>query len=233
MSICECSREQIGLFQPLSYINVPTMARSVHEEVEPASTNASPHGPGTADPLLLEFLSNRNDEVFATLARKILPRLLRYFGALGCKRDEAEDLVQDVLCTFYQKAHGIREPQYMWAWLYKVAHNALLQSVRRSSRQVPAVDIEAIGEDCLPPHPLSQEQEMYGSSFSDWMAWLETGEQQVMVLRFVEDCDYSEIAQMLEIPIGTVKSRLFQAKKKLARHLSDAGRRSKSEEKTI
>jgi RNA polymerase sigma-70 factor (ECF subfamily) len=198
------------------------MPKSVHSDVGTPRWDEATEGPGQPiDSLLVDFLSSRSDEAFTALTRKVAPRLLRYLTALGCKKDEAEDLAQDVLYILSRKAHTIREPQYMWAWLYKVAHNAFLQSVRKCSRQVPSVDIEDIGENSLPNIPASPIHERRGSSFSDWMTRLEIGEQQVMVLRFVEDCDYIEIAQILEIPIGTVKSRLFQAKKKLIKHLAE------------
>jgi len=54
------------------------------------------------------------------------------------------------------------------------------------------------------------------SNFADWMSYLEPAERELIILRFIEELSYEELAVALGIPVGTVKWRLFSAKKKLA-----------------
>jgi RNA polymerase sigma-70 factor (ECF subfamily) len=64
---------------------------------------------------------------------------------------------------------------------------------------------------------LTTEMELAGSSeFVEWVSYLEPAERDIIILRFVEELSYEELAVALAIPIGTVKWRLFSAKKKLA-----------------
>jgi DNA-directed RNA polymerase specialized sigma24 family protein len=58
------------------------------------------------------------------------------------------------------------------------------------------------------------------AEFRDWMKFLDPQEREAMTLRFVEEWEYHEIASAKAIPLGTVQWRVFNSKKKLARHLS-------------
>jgi RNA polymerase sigma-70 factor (ECF subfamily) len=203
-----------------SSVDFDTMSKALQWNVQIGpSCELEKEQSDAVDPLLLEFLTSRSDASFAALARQALPRMLRYFSALGCRKSDAEDLAQNVLCILYRKIETIRDPRSYWGWMYKVARNELLCHVRRSSREVPSVGIDEVGEAKLPSISPGGNENRSGHSFADWMEWLETGEREVMVLRYVEDRDYSEIAHILRIPIGTVKSRLFKAKSKLSKHL--------------
>ena len=61
------------------------------------------------------------------------------------------------------------------------------------------------------------EMDLAGSSdFVEWVSYLEPAERDIIILRFIEELSYEELSVALEVPIGTVKWRLFNAKKKLA-----------------
>lgn len=169
-------------------------------------------------PLVRAFLATGSDHDFSVLAREIAPRLLRYCRAQGASGADAEDIVQDVLYTVYCKVWSIRELNLFWSWLFQVARNAQLQQIRRSNRQLPINSLDPLEEANLPAKISAPGKS--GEEFVSWMELLEPGERDVMVLRYVEDFEYHEIAQTLSIPIGTVKSRLFHAKKKLTKQLT-------------
>jgi DNA-directed RNA polymerase specialized sigma24 family protein len=79
------------------------------------------------------------------------------------------------------------------------------------------VDIEEMGEFLPSPNrnPFAA-----ASEFGDWMKFLDARERETMLLRFVEEWEYHEIASAQAIPIGTVQWRVFNSKKKLAVHLA-------------
>lgn len=166
--------------------------------------------------LLCSFCVSQGELEFNLLARQIAPRLFRYCRSLGSTGGDAEEVVQDVLYIVYRKATTVREPGLFWPWLYRVTRNALLLQVRRSKRQLPSMFLEPL-EEALLPVPESRDTGTRTPDFAEWMEKLEPGERSVMVLRYVEDYEYHEIANALKIPIGTVKSRLFQAKKRLSK----------------
>lgn len=169
--------------------------------------------------LLCAFCITRGEAEFNLLARHIAPRLFRYCRSLGSAGRDAEEVVQDVLYIVYRKAWTVREPGLFWPWLYRVTRNALLHQIRKSKRQLPVNALEPL-EEALLAVPENRSSNAREPDFAEWMQMLEPGERSVMVLRYVEDYEYHEIAHALSIPIGTVKSRLFQAKKKLSKEFS-------------
>ena len=90
----------------------------------------------------------------------------------------------------------------------------MLASVRSNERHLASVDLAALQEDqaVASPDPLSTFR------LNQWMSCLEEPERQAMLLRFVDELEYHEIAQVLGAPIGTIQWRIFRAKRKIAEH---------------
>jgi RNA polymerase sigma-70 factor (ECF subfamily) len=166
------------------------------------------------------FLCTRSEVAFGKLASLLFIRLVRYFSIRGLDAHTAEELAQDVLMIIYRKAEMLRNKESFYGWLYKIARNQHLQHVRRHKHDAELVDL-----DRLPPS--STEQAAGGETSQDdeflrWIGALESDEQQIMILRYVEELSYQEIATTLAIPIGTVKWKIFDAKMRLAGILSQS-----------
>src|SRR5579883_948145 len=158
------------------------------------------------------FLSTRSETAFGAAASMLFSRLVRYFSVRGLDKETAEELAQDVLMIIYRKSEALRNKESFYGWLYKIARNQHLQHVRRQKHDVQIVEL-----DCL-PHPTSQPNS--GSipeetEFCHWISPLEAEEKQIMILRYMEELSYQEIATALSLPMGTVKWKLFDAKSKL------------------
>jgi RNA polymerase sigma-70 factor, ECF subfamily len=119
--------------------------------------------------------------------------------------------------TAYRKARQLRDHKLFRAWLFKVARNAAYRHFADRARHGATVDIDEISDFLKAPGhtPFAPAAE-----FKDWMRFLGTNERETMMLRFVEEWEYHEIAAAQAIPIGTVQWRVFNSKKKLAPHLS-------------
>jgi RNA polymerase sigma-70 factor (ECF subfamily) len=154
------------------------------------------------------YLSAPCEEAFRELFRQLCPKLQSYFRLHGCQPSGAEELTQDVMLTVFRKAHTLKNPLLFRPWLFKIARNQLLQEIRKRGRRIELVELD---RDSVAPAPAEAD-----SRFMEWMKWLEPWEQQVMVLRYVEELGYNEIAQVLDIPLGTVQWRIFNSTKKLA-----------------
>lgn len=177
----------------------------------------------TAEQQSLElFLITRTQESFGQLCDLMTPRLMRYFRARSCDLVTAEELTQDVLFVLYRRSGTIRDTRLFQAWIYRVAHNALLQRLRSARRRIRTVsesDIASARWDGLvgtgPP---------IGNLDSE-LAALEERDRDILLLRFVDGLAYQEIASALHIPIGTAKWRVFNSKLKLAAQMRKGERK--------
>jgi RNA polymerase sigma-70 factor (ECF subfamily) len=160
------------------------------------------------------FLEQADEDSFNVLFCTFSPQLVAFFRRRGHERGIAEDLAQEVMLTVYRKAGQLRDHKLFRAWLFKVARNAACRHFAQRTRQVPTVDLADMNDVLAAPKSLGPTSE-----FRDWMRFLDEQERETMTLRFVEEWEYHEIADVQAIPIGTVQWRVFNSKKKLAVHL--------------
>jgi len=160
------------------------------------------------------YLSERTGEAFEALFQVFCPRLVLFFRARGCDSGVAEDLTQNVMLNVYRYATTVRDRSLFRAWVLRVAHNELAQYWTRCDRQVKTVELD----DCAGSRGPQQAAECNGVEFAEAMSELVPQERQVILLRYVEQLEYREIAAVLDLPVGTVQWRTFVARRKLARY---------------
>ena len=165
-----------------------------------------------------KFLEAPNEDSFSDLFNIYSPQLVAFFRARNCELALAEDLAQEVMLIVYRKAAQIRDRTLFRAWLFKIARNALCRHYGKQTREVETIDLaDATDRLAAASHKPAATPAF---EFLHWMAFLDSREREVMRLRFVEQWEYHEIASAQAIPIGTVQWRVFNAKKKLAPHLT-------------
>lgn len=164
-----------------------------------------------------QFLNEPNEVSFAALFKVFAPQLMAFFRARSHEPALAEDLTQEVMFTVYRKASQIRDRTLFRAWLFKVAQNALRRHYGRRTREVETVDLADVASRLEAANQSAPGTVAF--EFRDWMGFLDAGEREVMILRFVEQWEYHEIAAARATPIGTIQWRIFNSKKKLAEHL--------------
>lgn len=152
---------------------------------------------------------------FAWLIEAEIPRLRRYARALTRDAARADDLVQDTL------ARGIAK-QYLWqpgtnlrAWLFTLMHNQNVNQVRRSAREGVAVDIDNFRDGIASANDTSTSLVL--RDLERGLAELLVEQRQVILLVGLEGMSYQEAAEVLDIPIGTVRSRLSRGRAQLRR----------------
>lgn len=160
------------------------------------------------------FLTTGSEESFAALFEAAYPRLRRYFLLRGIEEGEAEDVAQNVMVLVYQHRLEVRAAESFYGWLFKVAKNELARYWRQSRTRQRLAAMEQLTDELAGRLTIEMEWEG-GSNFTSWMDSLEPAERELILLRFVEGLSYEELALALEIPLGTVKWRLFAVKKKL------------------
>lgn len=163
------------------------------------------------------FLQTRTEESFCALFTALYGRVRRYFLLRGLDRMTAEDLAQNVLLTVYRRAGEVRERELFQGWLFRVARNEMLQHVRRQPPPDWLVDYDSLGEAVFRVSASDGASQM-----GEWLSYLEPEERELVRLRFVEELSYEELAVVFEAPLGTIKWRLFNARKKLSRVIARA-----------
>ncbi len=147
-----------------------------------------------------------------------IPRLRRYARALVGDRYAADDLVQDTLERAWNKLHLWRQGSDMRAWLFAIMHNVFVNQAR-SRRQ----DIERHMEE-LPIIAVrgTQGQQLELIEVDRALRALPPDQREVLLLVAVEQLTYEETSRALEVPIGTVMSRLSRGRERL-RQLTAGG----------
>jgi RNA polymerase sigma-70 factor (ECF subfamily) len=137
-------------------------------------------------------------------------------------RTEAEDAVQDTMVTALVRLADLREPQAFGAWLHAILHNRCLMALRRRRRLASPDETEKALRDL--PDEECLEARIESRELRDWvwaaLAQLPEAQRATMMLRHFGSFDsYEEISAILGIPLGTVRSRLFDARTRMARLL--------------
>jgi RNA polymerase sigma-70 factor (ECF subfamily) len=131
-------------------------------------------------------------------------------------RDEAEDVAQGVFLKAFEKL-GTFDPRYkFFSWIYRIAHNESVNAIERRSRLQPLDEgVEAAGAHAENPDLPDLVQRC--------LARLDVQHRSVLVLKYVQDLPYEEIAAILGVPAKRVKSRLFSARAALREIMTREG----------
>ncbi len=145
-----------------------------------------------------------------------IPRLRRYARALTNNPYDSDELVQDTLERALKKKKLWREESELRPWLFTIMHNILINKVRRDSITPPMQELnETIEDVSTPPDSVWVIRELKSSIKN-----LPDDQKQVFLLISLEEFSYEETAKILNIPIGTVMSRLHRAREYLRQRMN-------------
>jgi RNA polymerase sigma-70 factor (ECF subfamily) len=154
---------------------------------------------------------------FTGLVDRHYGALYRFALSLTRTESDACDLVQDVFQTWARKGRQLQDPSKAKSWLFTTLHRSFLKRQQRVVR-FPEVDFDQLGED-LPALPLALVERMDGRLAMDLLAQMDDQFRAPIALFYLDDCSYLEIAEILDIPLGTVKSRIARGLVQLRRLL--------------
>ena len=147
---------------------------------------------------------------FARLLETEIPRLRRYARALTRDVSRADDLVQSCLLRAIAKQHLWQPGTDLRAWLFTILHNQHVNDVRRSVREGIAIPVEDVAPVLTAPSNVGASLQL--RDLERAMAKLPEEQRQVILLVGLEGMRYEEVAKVLRIPIGTVRSRLSRGR---------------------
>lgn len=196
------------------------------EDVQPGRDRERPASPTGDEPEL-------EAEGFAEEALPWLDAVYRFaLRLVKGDRDAAEDLVQDTFLRAHRFWDTYERGTKVKSWLFTICRNTYLQQTElmRAQRERPAADLDARSEalsaaGVFQGERSNPEEEFFGRLIADEVIvaidGLSEEFREVLVLSDLGDLKYAEIAEVLDIPLGTAKSRLFRARRLLQEKLRD------------
>jgi RNA polymerase sigma-70 factor (ECF subfamily) len=180
---------------------------------------------GTPDPL--SALSQGDPEPFERFVKLETPTFLGFFRRLGARGDDAEDLTQDLFLRLVRHRERYRAGDRFEAYCFRVARNAWVDFERRRAVRPKPVDPE--GEGAAEPGTSTSSDTWptiadEARRLLDGLALLPSAQREVFELAVVQERPYAEVGELLGIPVGTVKSRMFHAARKLREYVEAATR---------
>jgi RNA polymerase sigma-70 factor (ECF subfamily) len=174
----------------------------------------------SADTELLRQVAAGDEAAFAELYDLYAPPVYNYLLRLVNEPAVAEEILQEVFLTMWQSAHRFREEAKVKTWLLRIAHHQAVTWLRRArAARWPNDDLEADDRDLI-EEQLARSWQL--EQVRAALAGLTPNHRAVIELTFVQGLSYMEIAEVMNCPIGTVKSRMSYALRHLNALLSHA-----------
>jgi RNA polymerase sigma-70 factor (ECF subfamily) len=166
-------------------------------------------------------IAQGDESAFERLFRCYAPRIFRF--AMSYLNDPAlaEEVVQETMIAVWKNAKDYKEQSQLSTWILGIARNKALDRARASQREpelLREIDRRALGR--ATPEQIAQ-RDSQAERVRSALEKLSPEHREVIMLAFYNELSYSEIAQILNCPEGTVKSRVYYAKEQLKRILSE------------
>jgi RNA polymerase sigma-70 factor (ECF subfamily) len=152
------------------------------------------------------------------LVEEYYSSLYRYAYRLSGSKADAEDLTQEAFCKAQLCFTQLRDPERARPWLFSILRNGYLHRAR-SQRQQPCVSLDEVGD--LPERPRDSPPEVDPDKLQQALGELPELFRTPIILYYFEDFSYRDIAEQMELPLGTVMSRLARAKAWLRSRLGE------------
>jgi RNA polymerase sigma-70 factor, ECF subfamily len=136
--------------------------------------------------------------------------------------DDARDIVQIVFLKAFEKLHQFDYEHRFYSWIYRIAINESIDILNGRARLAPLGDHEECADEVGGPDEACRSAQL-GAGIQVAMMQLAPDYRAVLVLRHFVDCSYQEMAEILGVPVKTVKSRLFTARQLLRERLTADG----------
>ena len=165
---------------------------------------------------LIRKAQRGNDQAFLKVFHHYEADLYRMAYVYVKNPDDALDVVQETAYQAFKKIGTLREPDYVKTWLVKITINCALNLMKQRQKVIqlkPEFD-EIVGKE--------EQDVALTLTLADVLDNLYEEERSIIVLKYYQDYTFQQISDLLELPIGTVKSTLYRAVEKLRNELKEA-----------
>ncbi len=179
--------------------------------------------PDIDDQQLIRLTLGGDVSAFGQLVSRYQDRLYNSMVQILRSESDAEDVVQDAFVLAFTKLDSFKGNSRLYTWLYRIAYNVAINMMRRR-RNAVSLDTRADqSEFPLPDSGPSPEDRLDRQESIDQlriaMNKLSVEHRSILVLREMDGLEYESISEILDLPIGTVRSRLHRARNQLKEHL--------------
>jgi RNA polymerase sigma-70 factor (ECF subfamily) len=168
-------------------------------------------------------------EIVLRYQKPVLSLLLRMVR----QRELAEELAQEAFIKAFRALARFDASRRFSSWLFKIAHNTAIDHLRRSRLDTDSLDAETFDdgpslhdrmadEQAAPPDEAVERRDLL-QAIERAVARLRPDYREIVLLRFIQDFSYQEIAEILDLPLGTVKTNIHRARKELVALLEEDG----------
>lgn len=143
---------------------------------------------------------------FEMLVSQYYASLYQFAFSLTRSESDACDLTQETFYIWAAKGHQLKDAKKVKSWLFTTLHREFLESHRRRAR-FPHHELEEVSPE-LPPVDINLVSQLDASKVVDLLSQIDHQYQAPVALFYLEDLPYKEISEVLQVPLGTVKSRI-------------------------
>ena len=168
--------------------------------------------------LIVKAIGGREDG-FEELVRRYQRPIVGYIYRMLSDYDASLDVSQEVFIKVYKSLDKYSSEYKFSTWLYRIAHNATIDHIRRNSQNLQSLETESEDgayqmqlESSAPTPEQNQERREWKSEIESVVKCLPSAYRELIVLRHNQELSYDEIAEVTNLPLGTVKNRLFRAR---------------------
>lgn len=198
------------------------MKTSVNQVVVPFTT--------VSDPELVASASRGLEGSFEELVNRYQRPISAFVYRMVGDYDAALDLTQEIFIKVYASLSRYRPEFKFSTWIYKIAHNAAIDHLRRTSSRERSLNVGTatdnyelpLESEGLTPEQQSEREERRGE-IENVVRSLPTAYRELIVLRHSQDLTYEEIVEVTGLPLGTVKNRLFRAREMMRQQFINRG----------
>ncbi len=175
---------------------------------------------------LIEQVRQGDSRAFDELVRRYQDRLVHSLEYTFGSREDALDVAQQAFVLAWKKLSSFRGDSGFYSWLYRIARNVAISSARRPHLNSSSLDHmhEAAGfeltdqnQDSAPDHAMAQAEQV--RLVQESLRQISEEFRQPLVLKEIDGFSYEQIAEILDIPLGTVRSRIFRGRQELIERL--------------
>jgi len=197
----------------------PTFLVMTHDRTRPAEGDDRPQA------LDDEWLAIRcqlgEAGAFEALVSRWHGPLWRYARHLLGDDDRAADVSQDIWLRVVRGIGRLREPAKLRAWLFGIARRAVMDRLRLVYA-APGAEVTDVADEAAPPDDRLELEERH-RALDEEIDQLPVIERDVLVLFYLQNLSLQQLAEVMDVPIGTIKSRLFRARRLLRQRLEERG----------
>jgi RNA polymerase sigma-70 factor (ECF subfamily) len=170
--------------------------------------------PDASDVRMISQVAGGDRLVFEVLYRGYFSRLTRFLNGMTRSVQLIEEIVNDTMLVVWQKAHRFDGTCKVSTWIFAIAYRKACKAIRGLDEPVD-VDLDLFQGDagCEPEHELNLQQlrRAIGAALDD----LPAAQRTVVQLTYHHDMGYADIAEIMDCPVNTIKTRMFHARRRL------------------